>query len=198
MLRPPIERHTLTYVSYTDADRLRLPIPARNDKVLALQYRSYMRGDLPKDLERTLIGASGKLYGVVPKYLHVFPVYPGLLDDPQNLIVQEALYWMTWGTRYVYAPVTRETYDYLMKVAEEFRIKSKYYDRASFDVVIKPNWLYGVKKVDGRDWAYMRFKTETLPRQREEWYELDRDIHLLRDEQFKHKFPEWFLDTCQP
>jgi hypothetical protein len=156
-----------------------------------------MRGDLPKDLEKTLIGGSGKLYGVVPQYLDVFPFYPGLLDDPHNLVGLEAQYWMTWGIRYVYVPVARETYDYLMEVAEEFRIKSKYYDRASFDVLIKPNWLCGVKKIDGRDWAYMRFKTETLSRQREEWYELDRDIHLLGDEQFKHRFPDWFLETCQ-
>lgn len=84
-----------------------------------------------------------------------------------------------------------------MEVAEEFRRKSKYYDRPSFDVVIKPNWLFGVKKIDGRDWAYMRFKTETLPRQREEWYEIDRNIYLFGDEQFSYLFPDWFLETCQ-
>ena len=198
MLRPPIERHTLKYVSYTEADRLRLPIPLKSDKALVLRYRTCMRGDLPKDLEKALVGESGKLHGVVPQYLEVFPFYPGLLDDPHNLIGLEAQYWMTWGTRYVYAPVTRETYGYLMAVAEEFRIKSKYYDRASFDVVVKPNWLFGVKKIDGRDWAYMRFKAETLPRQREEWYELDRYIHLFGDEKFSHLFPDWFFETCQP
>jgi hypothetical protein len=92
--------------------------------------------------------------------------------------------------------VPKAIYDDLMGLAKEF--EKHPYNRSTFDVVIKPNWLFGVKKINGNQWAYMRFKTETLPRQRDEWYKHDRHIYLLNDPAYPGLFEDWFLETCQP
>ena len=201
--RRPIERHSLQYIGYYDLDwemsAKRLPIPFKSKKALSFMYRTWMRGVLPVDLERVLLDGFG---GGIPIHINVYPVIPGLLHDPKNLIGSEAQYWMRFGCRVVYVPVSKAAYEYLMKFSEEFQPQPgdkspRAYNRSTFDVVIKPHSAYATRKIDGLDWAYMRFATEILSRQTEEWYKKDRHIHLLGDEQSSYLFPDWFLETCR-
>ena len=213
--RPPLERHALRSIWYGEP-RTFLPVPIKGKEALCFGYRTYMKGPLPADLEDALAYGNDKSvfelaqeamersrnrvrcinFRVVPEWLEVFPVYPGLLDDPNNYVGTEASLWMARNCRIVYAPVPRATYDDLMRLAEES--KAGPYNHRTFDVVIKPNWLFGVKKIRGNQWAYMRFKTETLPRQRDEWYKLDAYMHRFGEERSAYLFPDWFLETCQP
>jgi hypothetical protein len=82
-----------------------------------------------------------------------------------------------------------------MGLSKEF--ERRLCDRSTFHIVIQPNWLFGMKKIEGSQWTYMRFRTETLLRQREERNELNLYIHLLGDEQSMRYFPDWFLETFQ-
>lgn len=214
-LRPPIERHRLRSVWY-GKPRTFLPVPIKGEEALVFGYRTYMRGPLPDDLEYALAYGNDKSvfelaheamersrnrarcinFRVVPEWLEVYPVYPGLLDDPNNYVGIEGSLWMARNCRIVYAPVPKASYDDLMELAKRF--EKHPYNCSTFDVVIKPNWYFGIKKIHGNQWAYMRFKTETLPRQRDEWYKHDRHIHLLNDHSYPGLFEDWFLETCQP
>jgi hypothetical protein len=217
MLRPPIERHAIKMIWFGEPDKF-LPLAIKSKKALLFRYRTYMRGPLPDDLEDALAYGNDKSvfelaheamersrnrarcinFNVIPRYVDVYPIYPGQLDDPKNYVGTEASLWMARNCRIVYAPVPKATYDELMKLYEEGRAQGLPPTPSNFDVVIKPNWYFGIKKINGNQWAYMRFKTETLPRQRDEWYEHDRHIHLLNDHAYPGLFEDWFLETCQP
>lgn len=59
--------------------------------------------------------------------------------------------------RIVCAPVPKATYDELMGLYEEIKLQKHSPKRSpfDFDVVIKPNWLFGVKKINGIQWAFI-------------------------------------------
>jgi hypothetical protein len=108
-------------------------------------------------IERSRNRASCINFDVVPMWLEVHPVYPGLLDDPNNYVGVERSLWMKRNCRIVYVSVPKTTYDDLMGLYEKIKLQKDPPKRSpfDFDVVIKPNWSFGVKKINGVQWAFI-------------------------------------------
>ncbi len=66
-------------------------------------------------------------------WLEVYPVDPGLLDDPNNHVGVEGSLWMKRNCHIVYAPVPKATYDELMGLYEEIKLQKHSPKRSPFD-----------------------------------------------------------------